>query len=182
MIKTIDLLLALLGLIFTLPIIIIVTLLGYFDTGSPLFIQQRVGKGKIPFNLYKFRTMTLETQSVASHLAPTASITKFGAFLRKTKIDELPQLLNVLQGQMSMVGPRPNLFNQDELIMEREQRGVYNVKPGITGLAQINNIDMSTPATLATKDKEMIDSLSIKKYFEYILKTVLGSGRGDAIK
>lgn len=123
----------------------------------------------------------MDTQSVASHLASTSSITKFGAFLRKTKIDELPQLINVLKGEMSLVGPRPNLYNQEELVNEREALGVYNVLPGITGLAQVQNIDMSTPALLAQTDREMIDTLTIKNYFKYIIMTVTGSGAGDAV-
>ncbi|TOG57448.1 sugar transferase [Vibrio parahaemolyticus] len=126
--------------------------------------------------------MGVETRSVASHLANTASITKLGSFLRKTKIDELPQLINVLKGDMSLVGPRPNLFNQHELIIEREALGVYDVLPGITGLAQVQNIDMSTPTLLAKTDKEMIDTLTIKGYFKYIIMTVTGSGSGDAVK
>lgn len=125
--------------------------------------------------------MSVDTQSVASHLASTSSITKFGAFLRKTKIDELPQLINVLKGEMSLVGPRPNLYNQEELVNEREALGVYNVLPGITGLAQVQNIDMSTPALLAQTDREMIDTLTIKNYFKYIIMTVTGSGAGDAV-
>ncbi|WP_140339459.1 sugar transferase, partial [Vibrio parahaemolyticus] len=155
---------------------------GFFDTGSPIFIQERVGRKKKPFKLIKFRTMGVETRSVASHLANTASITKLGSFLRKTKIDELPQLINVLKGDMSLVGPRPNLFNQHELIIEREALGVYDVLPGITGLAQVQNIDMSTPTLLAKTDKEMIDTLTIKGYFKYIIMTVTGSGSGDAVK
>ncbi|TOE90179.1 lipid carrier--UDP-N-acetylgalactosaminyltransferase [Vibrio parahaemolyticus] len=147
-----------------------------------MFIQERVGRKKKPFKLIKFRTMGVETRSVASHLANTASITKLGSFLRKTKIDELPQLINVLKGDMSLVGPRPNLFNQHELIIEREALGVYDVLPGITGLAQVQNIDMSTPTLLAKTDKEMIDTLTIKGYFKYIIMTVTGSGSGDAVK
>lgn len=181
-IRFLDFFMAFFGLIIAFPILLIVTLIGYFDTGSPIFIQQRVGKNKIPFNLIKFRTMSVDTQSVASHLANTASITKLGAFLRKSKIDELPQLINVVKGEMSFVGPRPNLFNQKELIAEREKRKVYYVLPGITGLAQVSNIDMSTPELLAKKDQEMIVSLTVKLYFKYILLTAIGSGTGDAIK
>jgi len=169
------------GLVITFPVLLIVILIGYFDTGSPIFIQQRVGKNKQPFNLIKFRTMSIDTKSVASHLASTSSITKFGGFLRKTKIDELPQLINVLKGEMSFVGPRPNLFNQEELIIERDDLGVYNVLPGITGLAQVNTIDMSNPKLLAKMDKKMIDVLSVRNYFKYILMTVTGSGSGDRI-
>lgn len=104
------------------------------------------------------------------------------AFLRKTKIDELPQLINVLKGEMSLVGPRPNLFNQDELIAERDALGIYNVLPGVTGLAQVQNIDMSTPKLLAQTDKQMIDTLTLSRYFKYILMTATGSGSGDAVK
>lgn len=152
-----------------------------FDTRSPLFKQQRMGKNKISFTLYKFRTMHLSTKSVATHLASQSSITKYGAFLRKTKLDELPQLINVLKGEMSFVGPRPNLFNQTELINEREKRGVYNFKPGITGLAQISEIDMSTPKELAIKDTEMLSKLTILDYFKYIFATIFGKGQGDRV-
>lgn len=181
MIRLLDFLAAFFGLLFLWPVLLIVTLIGLFDTGSPIFVQERVGRNKKPFKLVKFRTMSVDTQSVASHLASTSSITKFGAFLRKTKIDELPQLINVLKGEMSLVGPRPNLYNQEELVNEREALGVYNVLPGITGLAQVQNIDMSTPALLAQTDREMIDTLTIKNYFKYIIMTVTGSGAGDAV-
>ncbi|POB87982.1 sugar transferase [Vibrio vulnificus] len=182
MIRLLDFLAAFFGLLFLLPILVVVTVIGLFDTGSPIFVQERVGRNRKPFKLVKFRTMSVDTQSVASHLASTSSITKLGAFLRKTKIDELPQLINVLKGEMSLVGPRPNLFNQEELIKEREALGVYNVLPGITGLAQVQNIDMSTPQLLAKTDREMIDTLTIKNYFKYIIMTVTGSGSGDAVK
>ncbi|WP_333004781.1 sugar transferase [Vibrio coralliilyticus] len=182
MIRLIDFLAAFLGLLFLWPILLIVTIIGLFDTGSPIFVQERVGRNKKPFKLIKFRTMSVETKSVASHLASSASITKLGGFLRKTKIDELPQLINVVKGEMSLVGPRPNLFNQEELIKERDARGVYDVLPGITGLAQVQNIDMSTPELLAKTDKKMIDTLTLKGYFKYILMTTTGRGSGDAVK
>jgi lipopolysaccharide/colanic/teichoic acid biosynthesis glycosyltransferase len=181
MFRLIDFLAAFFGLLFLWPILLIVIIIGLFDTGSPVFIQTRVGKNKQPFKLIKFRTMSVDTQSVASHLASNASITKLGAFLRKTKIDELPQLINVLKGDMSLVGPRPNLFNQEELIIERDKLDVYDVLPGVTGLAQVQNIDMSTPQLLAKTDKKMIDSLTLKDYFKYILMTATGSGSGDAV-
>lgn len=182
MIRLIDFLAAFFGLLLLWPILLVVTIIGMFDTRSPIFVQERVGRNKRPFKLIKFRTMSLETKSVASHLASNASITKLGAFLRKTKIDELPQLINVVKGEMSLVGPRPNLFNQEELIKERDALGVYDVLPGITGLAQVQNIDMSTPKLLAETDKKMIDTLNVKNYFKYILMTVTGSGSGDAVK
>ncbi|WP_250657409.1 sugar transferase [Alkalimarinus coralli] len=179
--RLLDFSAAFFGLLLTAPVLLVVIIAGYFDTGSPIFMQQRVGKNKKPFTLIKFRTMSVDTQSVASHLASTTSITKMGAFLRKTKIDELPQLINVLKGEMSLVGPRPNLFNQDALIKERDELGVYDVLPGITGLAQVNNIDMSTPKLLAKTDKKMIETLNLKGYFKYMIMTVTGRGRGDAV-
>ena len=134
-----------------------------------------------PFRLMKFRSMNMNAPSVATHLASATSITPFGSFLRKSKLDELPQLWNVLMGDMSLVGPRPNLFNQKELIEERDARGVYSIRPGITGLAQINKIDMSTPKLLAETDAQMVKSFSIIKYFYYIFVTVLGKGSGDRV-
>ncbi|WP_132787839.1 sugar transferase [Vibrio crassostreae] len=182
MIRTVDFFVSFFGLLVLWPIFLVVMILGFFDTGSPIFIQERVGLNRKTFKLIKFRTMSLETKSVASHLASNASITKLGNFLRKTKIDELPQLINVAKGEMSLVGPRPNLCNQEELIKERDAQGVYDVLPGITGLAQVQNIDMSTPELLAKVDKQMIESLTLKDYFKYILMTATGSGSGDAVK
>lgn len=182
MIRFLDFLAAFCGILLLWPLLVVVAIIGLFDTGSPIFVQTRVGKHKKPFKLIKFRTMSRDTQSVASHLASNAAITKFGSFLRKTKIDELPQLINVLKGEMSLVGPRPNLFNQEELIAERDALGVYDFLPGVTGLAQVQNIDMSTPKLLAETDKKMIESLTIKDYFKYIIMTATGSGSGDAIK
>lgn len=181
MIRLFDFLFSFFGVLFLSPVMLVLYIIGLFDTGSPVFKQQRVGRNKKPFTLYKFRTMNVKAQSVATHLANTAEITKFGSFLRKSKLDELPQLFNVLFGDMSLVGPRPNLFNQTELIEERDSRGVYKVVPGITGLAQINEIDMSTPKELAIKDAEMLQSLTITDYFKYIFATVGGKGQGDRV-
>ncbi len=182
MIRLFDFLFSFIGLLFLWPVGVILYVIGLFDTGKPVFVQERVGKNKKPFKLYKFRTMKVDTESVASHLANQSSITKHGGLLRKTKLDELPQLINVLKGDMSLVGPRPNLFNQTELIEERDKRGVYNVVPGITGLAQINDIDMSTPQLLAEKDAEMLADFSTADYFKYIFATVGGKGQGDRVK
>jgi lipopolysaccharide/colanic/teichoic acid biosynthesis glycosyltransferase len=182
MIRLLDFLLALFGLIVTFPFLVIIFIIGLFDTGSPIFTQERVGRNKKPFTLVKFRTMKVETASVASHLASTASITPLGGFLRKTKLDELPQLWNVLKGEMSLVGPRPGLFNQEELTVARDKQKVFDVRPGITGLSQVNEIDMSTPELLAKTDREMIDTMSIGNYFKYIFMTVSGKGSGDRVK
>lgn len=181
MTRVLDLFFSIVGLVLGLPLMLTVTIVGFFDTGSPLFLQERIGKNKKPFILVKFRTMAKDTESVASHLAPSASITKIGKFLRNTKLDELPQLWNVFIGDMSLVGPRPNLYNQEELIFEREKFGIYKVRPGITGLAQIQRIDMSTPKRLAEVDQQMIREMNIGTYFKIIIATVLGSGSGDAV-
>lgn len=182
MIRLLDFMFSVLGLVFGLPVLLAIYVIGIFDTGSPIFRQERVGKNKKPFTLVKFRTMSVDTASVASHLASTTSITKMGSFLRKTKLDELPQLWNVLKGEMSLVGPRPGLFNQVELAKAREAQGVFDVRPGITGLAQVNEIDMSTPELLAKTDAKMISEMNIKHYLKLILQTVLGAGAGDRIK
>lgn len=182
LLRIVDILFSAVGIVVGLPLFIFLTLIGLFDTGSPIFRQVRVGRNKKPFTLVKFRTMRPETASVASHLASASAITPFGGFLRKTKLDELPQLWNVLKGEMSLVGPRPCLFNQEELIAEREKRGVFSHRPGITGLAQVNEIDMSTPVLLAETDQQMLESLTIKDYFKYIFMTVAGKGSGDRVK
>lgn len=181
MIRIFDFIFSLLGLVFGLPVLLVLTVIGLFDTGSPIFRQVRVGRHQKPFTLVKFRTMKVDTASVATHLASSASITRFGHFLRKTKLDELPQLWNVLKGEMSLVGPRPGLFNQEELTEERAKRGVFEVRPGITGLAQVSEIDMSTPALLAETDQKMIQSLTLVDYFKYIVMTVAGKGAGDRV-
>lgn len=181
-IRSLDVVLAGLGLLAALPLMAVLFLIGLFDTGAPLFRQTRVGRHQKPFTLVKFRTMRPDTQSVATHLANPAAVTAVGAFLRRTKLDELPQLWNVLKGEMSLVGPRPCLFNQTELIEERTTRGVFAARPGITGLAQINGVDMSTPRLLAETDAQMLQNLGLSAYFSYIIKTVTGSGRGDRIR
>lgn len=182
LIRLLDILFALCGLVFGFPVLVILTIIGLFDTGSPIFRQVRVGRYKKPFTLVKFRTMRKDTASVASHLASASAITPFGGFLRKTKLDELPQLWNVLWGDMSLVGPRPGLFNQDELTAARDKLGIYNARPGITGLAQVNEIDMSTPELLAETDAKMLQSLTLADYFKYIFMTVAGKGSGDRVK
>ena len=182
MIRFFDLLFSALGLLLGLPILLLIALLGLFDTGAPIFRQQRVGRHKQAFVLIKFRTMKRETASLASHLVHASSITPLGRFLRRSELDELPQLWNVLKGEMSLVGPRPCLFNQDDLIRARDRLGVFAVRPGITGLAQISAIDMSTPELLADTDARMLQELTIRRYFSYLVQTALGKGAGDRVR
>lgn len=182
MLRLLDLVFSITGLVLGAPVLFAIYVVGLFDTGSPIFRQERVGRDQRPFTLVKFRTMRTDTASVASHLADASAITRLGAFLRRTKLDELPQLWNVLKGEMSLVGPRPCLFNQTELIAERYSRGVFEARPGITGLAQVSNIDMSTPKLLAEIDAHMLQNLTLAQYFKYILMTVGGKGAGDRVK
>lgn len=181
MIRFFDILAATCGLIVGSPLFLVLWLMGYLDTGKPLFWQERVGRYQQPFVLVKFRSMRPNTASLATHLANAAAITTYGRFLRRTKLDELPQLWNVLKGEMSLVGPRPNLFDQEELVMARQVLGVYRVRPGITGLAQINGIDMSKPELLARTDAEMISSMSLANYLRYVSRTIIGHGQGDRV-
>ena len=182
MIRVFDILFSVLGLVVFSPVMLLVWSLCWFDTREPLFRQERLGRHQQLFVLVKFRTMRPDTVSVASHLADTSAITPLGRFLRRTKLDELPQLWNVLKGDMSLVGPRPNLLNQEELINARNVLGVYDVRPGITGLAQIKDIDMSTPELLAKTDAEMISTMSVANYFKYIFLTFAGKGQGDRVR
>jgi O-antigen biosynthesis protein WbqP len=157
-------------------------LVSFLENGSPFFCQERIGRNLNPFILIKFRSMAAGTQSVSTHLVDASSITRLGRFLRKTKLDELPQLFNVFLGNMSIVGPRPCLLNQTELIEERKKRGVYEILPGITGLAQVNEIDMSTPRKLARYDQLMKNKMNLKLYLGLILVTAFGKGRGDRVR
>ena len=168
--RFLDILFSLLGLIIFLPLLFIIFIIGLFDTGSPLFIQKRVGLNLKSFNLVKFRTMKMNTLSSGTHLVDVSNITYFGYFLRKYKLDELLQLWNVFIGDMSLVGPRPCLFNQKRLINERKKRKVFKVKPGITGLAQVSGITMKTPKLLSKTDQKMINQMNLYYYFYYILK------------
>ena len=182
MIRVFDILFSLLGLIFLSPMMLLIWLLVWLDNRVPLFLQERVGRHQQLFVLVKFRTMRSDTAAVPTHLVDAFSVTLFGRFLRRTKLDELPQLWNVLCGEMSIVGPRPCLFNQEELIAARAARGVFDVRPGITGLAQIRCIDMSTPELLAKTDAEMLQRLNTFQYFQYIFLTFLGKGAGDRVR
>jgi O-antigen biosynthesis protein WbqP len=182
MTRCLDILLSLTGIILLAPFWVVLMLIGYVDTRSPLFRQTRVGRYREPFVLLKFRSMKVTAASVATHLADASDITSYGRFLRRSKLDELPQLWNVLMGDMSLVGPRPCLFNQEELIGERAQRGVFEVRPGVTGLAQVQGMDMSDPRLLAETDQRMISGYTLRSYMKYIVLTIMGKGGGDRVR
>ena len=170
-------------LIMLIPIMIVVLLMVYLeDRKNPVLRQPRVGKGARVFTCYKVRTMKADTADRPSHETSEMQITKSGHFMRKTKLDELPQLVNVFLGQMAFVGPRPCLPAQTALIAAREELGVYNILPGITGLAQINGIDMSDPDKLAAIDADYVQRKSFMLDLKIIGRTLKGSGSGDRTK
>ena len=173
MIRIFDFFFSLIGLIILFPLFILLWFIGLLDNGSPLFMQKRIGRNLKPFVLIKFRTMPINTKSLGTHLLKNLKLTSYGYFLRKTKLDEIPQLFNVLFGDMSLVGPRPSLLNQKKLINQRKKKGVFKVKPGITGLAQISGIEMNRPTLLAKTDLKMIKKMSLFNYFFFIYKTIL---------
>lgn len=181
--RVLDVILAVILLPVALPLLLIAAVAIRFDSPGPAFFrQERVGLGRKPFSLLKLRTMSIETRQGASHEVGASTITRVGHFLRKTKIDELPQIFAVLAGNMSFVGPRPCLPVQEELIAEREARGVYSVLPGITGPAQVAGIDMSTPVRLAEVDAHYVKTRSLSGDLKLILATATGAGSGDAAR
>lgn len=157
-------------------------MLVYWETGSPLFRQIRLGRNKKPFTLYKFRTLYENDLDPLTPGVIQKYLTRTGEILRRTKLDELPQLLNVLQGSMSLVGPRPCLRAHQELIKEREIRSIFSVRPGITGLAQIRNLTMKNPLKLARYESFYIRYITVKLYSCILIQTFLGKGQGDTIK
>lgn len=147
---------------------------------SPFFSQIRLGVKERPFRLFKLRTMNVATPAAASHEIGKDSILVTGRLLRRLKIDELPQIWNVLNGSMSFVGPRPGLPSQTILTESRRRHQVFTLKPGITGVSQISGLDMSTPEQLAAMDKIYDRPWSLKLDLNILWRTVRGSGRGDA--
>ena len=150
--------------------------------GPAIFVQKRIGKNGLLFKCFKFRTMNIGTKNVGTHEVNKNSITSIGKFLRASKLDEIPQIINIIRGELSLIGPRPGLPNQTELFAARKLWGIYNVLPGITGLSQINNIDMSTPNKLAEWDKRYITMRSIPSEIKIIILTFFGRGSGDNVK
>ena len=151
--------------------------------GPVIFKQTRVGKDKKPFKIYKFRSMWTETPDVPTHLLsdPNQFITKVGAFLRKTSIDEIPQLVNILKGDMSFVGPRPSLFSQEDLIEERDKLNVHSVRPGLTGLAQVSGRDELPIAVKAAYDGEYIEKMSFKLDVQLFFRTFISVAKSEGV-
>lgn len=169
-----DLVVASCLLVVTLPLWPIVGLAIRLTTLGPVLLQQRrLGRKRQPFTCLKFRTMYDGCQEVGTHEIDKAWITPVGILLRKMRIDELPQLINVLLGTMSLVGPRPCLPNQTEVIEERVARGVFCAKPGITGPAQIDGIDMSKPVELAVRDQEYLTDWSLARDLLILARTLV---------
>ena len=179
MIRFADVTLSFLALSFLSPFALCLILAEFFLKKKIFFFQTRIGKREKPFVVIKLRTLRVDTPNVATHKLSKIEISKFGLFLRKSKLDELPQLWNVFKGEMSLVGPRPGLPSQEELIVERRKYDLFKYKPGITGLAQMNRIDMSNPEVLAKTDHIMMTQLNILNYLKYLFLTFIGIGTGD---
>jgi len=154
------------------PLFIIVGLIVFFqDWGNPFFKQKRVGLNEQPFVLYKFRSMPLNTANVPSSEVSKIKVTPFGKFIRRSNLDELPQLFNIFTGTMSIVGPRPGLPAQLELVAMRREKNVYSCKPGLTGLAQVNSYDNMPESEKAMWDGQYANDVTFVKDFKIILKT-----------
>ncbi|MQT14316.1 sugar transferase [Segnochrobactrum spirostomi] len=180
--RLLDIVFSITGLVVGVPVMLVCAVLIRLDSpGNPLFAQIRVGRNGRLFVCYKLRTMRAGTPNVATHEASRASVTRIGQVLRKTKLDELPQLWNVLVGEMSLVGPRPCLPSQVALIEARRARGVLALRPGITGIAQVAGVDMSDPERLAVLDARYVGDHSLVTYFTLLFRTVFGAGRGDRV-
>ena len=181
-----DVVLSLLALICLSPVYLLVALAVKISSPGPvLFRQKRVGRGGRLFTIYKFRTMRTDTpRDTATHLLqdPSRYITRVGAFLRRSSLDELPQFFNVLKGDMSIVGPRPALYNQDDLIAAREKAGVDAVRPGITGLAQINGRDELPIPVKVRYDREYVENLSLKMDARCFFGTIWSVLRAEGVR
>lgn len=180
-----DFVMSLIGIIVLSPIILIVALAVKLTSPGPmLFKQRRIGKNNDEFQIYKFRTMRIDTPNVPTHLLenPEQWITPVGKFLRKTSLDELPQLFNILKGEMSIVGPRPALYNQIDLKEMRTEAGVHKLVPGLTGWAQINGRD-EIPLSLKVKlDKEYLERKNFFFDIKIIFMTVLSVLKSEGVQ
>lgn len=181
-----DIIVCLVFLYFFWWLFVIIALCIYVeDRGNIIFRQRRIGKDKKEFYIYKFRTMAVNTpKDVPTHLLsdPKKYITKTGAILRKTSLDELPQIFNILKGEMSLVGPRPALYNQYDLIAQRDKYGANAVAPGLTGLAQVNGRDELPIDVKAKFDGEYVKNISFINDMKIILKTFVSVLKAEGVK
>ncbi len=180
-----DFILALIGLILLSPLFLIIIIAIKLDSRGPVFFKQkRVGVNKTHFNILKFRTMRIDTpKDMPTHLLknPEQYITKVGKFLRKTSLDELPQILNIIAGSMAIVGPRPALWNQYDLIAERDKYGANNIRPGLTGWAQINGRDTVSIEDKARYDGDYVENLGVKMDVKCFIGTIVTVLKRDGV-
>jgi len=183
--RMIDFVLSLISVVILFPLFLIISLLIKLETsGSIFFRQKRIGKEKSTFLIYKFRSMREDTpNNIPTHqlISPDTYVTKVGSFLRKTSLDELPQLFNILKGEMSFVGPRPALWNQEDLIEKRDQYGVNEIRPGLTGLAQISGRDELEIEEKAKLDGEYVKQISFWLDCKIFIKTIFSVFKHDGV-
>lgn len=183
--RTFDLISSLIGFIFFLPLFLIISLIIKLSSPGPIFFKQkRIGKDNEEFYILKFRTMRIDTPNVATHLLenPDKYITKIGKVLRKTSLDELPQLINIIRGEMSVVGPRPALYNQLDLKEMRTKKGIHKLVPGLTGWAQINGRDEIPLKEKVELDKYYLENRSFGFDIEIIFKTIISVAKSDGVQ
>lgn len=183
--RGIDFLLSLLGLVILSPVFLCLCVWIKLDSKGPvLFKQKRVGKNKVYFSILKFRTMYIDTpKDMPTHMLsnPERYITKAGRFLRKTSLDELPQIINILKGEMAVIGPRPALWNQEDLIAERDKYGANDVRPGLTGWAQINGRDELEIDVKAQLDGEYVRRMSLLFDIKCFVGTICSVLKSDGV-
>ena len=181
--RAFDLTAASIGLLLLAPVVIACVLLIRLGSKGPaIFRQTRVGKDERPFTCYKLRTMLMETAHVPTHQMTSSAVTPIGRHLRRLKLDELPQLCNIIKGEMSFVGPRPCLPSQVELISARRRLGLAGLMPGLTGISQVAGIDMSDPERLAASDARYVEDMSLLQDLSLIWQAIAGAGRGDRVR
>ena len=183
--RLIDLVLSVCGLIVLSPLLIAIVIAIKLDSKGPvIFKQKRVGKNKTYFNIWKFRTMRTDApKDMPTHLlsSPDAYITKIGKFLRQTSLDELPQILQIVVGKMSIIGPRPALWNQYDLIEERDKYGANDITPGLTGWAQVNGRDELEIPVKAKLDGEYVEKMGFMMDCKCFIMTIFSVARHDGV-
>ena len=183
--RIIDIIFSVLGLIILTPVFLIISIAIKIESKGPIiFKQKRIGKRKKYFTIYKFRTMRSDTpKDMPTHMLKNANgcITKVGNILRKTSLDELPQLVNIFKGDMSIIGPRPALWNQDELVKERDKYHANDIRPGLTGWAQVNGRDELEIPVKAKFDGEYVEKISFWFDIKIFLKTIINVFKHEGI-